>query len=51
MPAAVIVELMDRDGEMLRGKAAKNFARRHGFPVLTIAEIVAYRSKAERNAA
>jgi 3,4-dihydroxy 2-butanone 4-phosphate synthase len=51
MPAAVIVELMDRDGEMLRSKAAKNFARRHGFPVLTIAEIVAYRSKAERDAA
>jgi len=51
MPAAVIVELMDREGEMLRSKAAKNFARRHGFPVLTIAEIVAYRSAAERDAA
>jgi 3,4-dihydroxy 2-butanone 4-phosphate synthase len=51
MPAAVIVELMDREGEMLRSKAAKNFARRHGFPVLTIAEIVAYRSKEERDAA
>jgi 3,4-dihydroxy 2-butanone 4-phosphate synthase len=51
MPAAVIVELMDREGEMLRSKAAKNFARRHGFPVLTIAEIVAYRSQTERNAA
>jgi 3,4-dihydroxy 2-butanone 4-phosphate synthase len=51
MPAAVIVELMDRDGEMLRSKSAKNFARRHGFPVLTIAEIVAYRSKVERDAA
>lgn len=51
MPAAVIVELMDREGEMLRSKAAKNFARRHGFPVLTIAEIVAYRSNAERDAA
>ena len=51
MPAAVIVELMDREGEMLRSKAAKNFARRHGFPVITIAEIVAFRSAAERNAA
>jgi 3,4-dihydroxy 2-butanone 4-phosphate synthase len=51
MPAAVIVELMDREGEMLRSKAAKNYARRHGFPVLTIAEIVAYRSKVERDAA
>lgn len=51
MPAAVIVELMDREGEMLRSKAAKNFARRHGFPVITIAEIVAYRSQVERSAA
>jgi 3,4-dihydroxy 2-butanone 4-phosphate synthase len=51
MPAAVIVELMDRDGEMLRSKAAKNFARRHGFPVITIAEIVAYRPARERDAA
>jgi 3,4-dihydroxy 2-butanone 4-phosphate synthase len=51
MPAAVIVELMDREGEMLRGKAAKNFARRHGFPVITIAEIAAHRSASERRAA
>jgi 3,4-dihydroxy 2-butanone 4-phosphate synthase len=51
MPAAVIVELMDRAGDMLRGKAAKNFARRHGFPVITIAEIVAYRTAPERRAA
>jgi len=51
MPAAVIVELMDREGEMLRSKAAKNFARRHGFPVITIAEIVAYRTETERAAA
>ena len=51
MPAAVIVELMDREGEMLRGKGAKSFARRHGFPVLTIAEIVAYRTAPERQAA
>jgi 3,4-dihydroxy 2-butanone 4-phosphate synthase len=51
MPAAVIVELMDRDGEMLRSKAAKSYARRHGFPVLTIAELVAYRTEVERAAA
>ncbi|MDQ7248383.1 3,4-dihydroxy-2-butanone-4-phosphate synthase [Dongia sedimenti] len=51
MPAAVIVELMDRDGEMLRSKAAKNFARRHGFPVITIAEIATHRGASERRAA
>lgn len=51
MPAAVIVELMDREGEMLRSKAAKNFARRHGFPVITIAEIAEFRGAAARRAA
>ena len=33
---------MDRQGEMLRGKRAKAYARRNGFPVLTIAEIAAH---------
>jgi 3,4-dihydroxy 2-butanone 4-phosphate synthase len=41
-PAAVLCELMDRQGEMLRGKRAKAYARRNGFPVLTIAEIAAH---------
>ncbi len=41
-PAAVLCELMDRHGEMLRGKRAKAYARRNGFPVLTIAEIAAH---------
>jgi 3,4-dihydroxy 2-butanone 4-phosphate synthase len=50
-PAAVISELMTKDGEMLRSKAAKSYARRHGFPVLTIAELVAYRTEVERAAA
>ena len=39
-PAAVLCELMDRKGEMLRGKRARAYARRNGFPVLTIAELV-----------
>ena len=51
MPAAVIVELMDREGEMLRGKSAKTFARRHGCPVITIAELVAFRAGQTRQAA
>jgi 3,4-dihydroxy 2-butanone 4-phosphate synthase len=50
-PAAVIAELMTKDGEMLRSKAAKSYARRHGFPVLTIAELEAFRSETERDAA
>jgi 3,4-dihydroxy 2-butanone 4-phosphate synthase len=50
-PAAVICELMTKDGEMLRSKAAKSYARRHGFPVITIAELVRYRTEMERAAA
>jgi 3,4-dihydroxy 2-butanone 4-phosphate synthase len=38
-PAAVLCELMDRKGEMLRGLRAKAYARRNGLPVLTIAEL------------
>jgi 3,4-dihydroxy 2-butanone 4-phosphate synthase len=38
-PAAVLCELMDRKGEMLRAKRARAYARRNGFPVLTIAEL------------
>lgn len=50
-PAAVLCELMTKDGEMLRSKAAKSYARRHGFPVITIAELAAYRTETERHAA
>nr|WP_298690660.1 3,4-dihydroxy-2-butanone-4-phosphate synthase [uncultured Dongia sp.] len=41
--AAILCELMTRDGEMLRTRQAKAYGRRNGFPVLTIADIVAYR--------
>jgi 3,4-dihydroxy 2-butanone 4-phosphate synthase len=50
-PAAVLCELMTKDGEMLRSKAAKNYGRRHGLPVLTIAELVAFRGGERRDAA
>jgi 3,4-dihydroxy 2-butanone 4-phosphate synthase len=38
----VLCELMDRKGEMLRGKRAQAYARRNGLPVLTIAELAEY---------
>src|SRR5512134_103845 len=41
-PAAALCELMDRRGEMLRGLRAKAYARRNGFPVLSIADIAAH---------
>jgi 3,4-dihydroxy 2-butanone 4-phosphate synthase len=46
-PAAVLCELMNADGTMARGVQVRRFARSHGFPLLTIAELVAYREATE----
>jgi 3,4-dihydroxy 2-butanone 4-phosphate synthase len=46
-PAAALCELMDRQGEMLRGLRAKAYARRNGFPVLTIAELAEHLGSAQ----
>ena len=46
-PAAVLCELMNEDGSMMRGDALIAFSRAHGFPMLTIAELVAYRREQE----
>lgn len=45
-PAAVLCELMNPDGSMMRGAAIERFARTHGMPILTIAEIIAWRQRA-----
>lgn len=42
-PAAVLCELMNPDGTMARGDQVAAFARKHGLPLLTIADIAAYR--------
>ncbi len=42
-PAAVLCELMNADGTMARGEQVLRFADRHGFPMLTIDELVAAR--------
>ncbi|MDR3672219.1 MAG: 3,4-dihydroxy-2-butanone-4-phosphate synthase [Holophaga sp.] len=39
-PAAVLCELMHPDGTMMRGPALRAFARQHGFPMLTIQDLV-----------
>jgi 3,4-dihydroxy 2-butanone 4-phosphate synthase len=44
-PAAVLCELMTRTGKMLRGRQAQAYARRNGFPVLSIADLVAWRER------
>ncbi|SEQ56442.1 GTP cyclohydrolase II /3,4-dihydroxy-2-butanone 4-phosphate synthase [Faunimonas pinastri] len=42
-PAAVICEVVGENGEMSHGAELENFATRHGLPMLSIAEIAAYR--------
>ena len=50
-PAAVLCELMNEDGSMMRGDALVAFSRRHGYPMLTIEELVDYRRESEALAA
>lgn len=45
-PAAVLCELMNPDGSMMKGQAARDFAAAYGFPVLSIAQLVEYRRRA-----
>ncbi|WP_020654005.1 3,4-dihydroxy-2-butanone-4-phosphate synthase [Massilia niastensis] len=42
-PAAVLCELMNADGTMMRGEAIEQFAEERGFPILTIAELIQWR--------
>ena len=42
-PAAVLCELMNPDGTMMRGEQIEHFAALHGFPILTIAEMIEWR--------
>jgi 3,4-dihydroxy 2-butanone 4-phosphate synthase len=42
-PAAVLCELMNADGTMMRGEQIEQFAEEHAFPILTIAELIQWR--------
>ena len=44
-PAAVLCELMNPDGTMMRGEQIERFAALHGFPILTIAEMIEWRKR------
>ena len=46
-PAAVLCELMNEDGSMMRGEQLLAFSRLHGYPVLMIDELVEWRREAE----
>ncbi len=46
-PAAVLCELMNEDGSMMRGEQLLAFSRLHGYPMLTIDELVEWLLEAE----
>jgi 3,4-dihydroxy 2-butanone 4-phosphate synthase/GTP cyclohydrolase II len=50
-PASVLCELMNPDGTMMRGEAIEQFARERGYPILTIAELIEWRKRQEKQAA
>jgi len=47
-PAGVLCEVMDDNGEMARLPRLKEFAREHGFGILTVADLIAYRMRTEK---
>lgn len=46
-PAAVICEILKSDGTMARMKDLRKFAKKHGLLILTIQEIIEYRTQRE----
>ncbi len=46
-PAGVICEIMNPDGTMARMPQLKEFAKKHGLKIVTIADLVAYRMRKE----
>ncbi|MDN4057656.1 3,4-dihydroxy-2-butanone-4-phosphate synthase [Massilia sp. YIM B02769] len=44
-PSAVLCELMNPDGTMMRGADIERFAEERGFPILTIAEMIEWRKR------
>jgi 3,4-dihydroxy 2-butanone 4-phosphate synthase/GTP cyclohydrolase II len=46
-PAAVICEIMNRNGTMARVPALRRVARRHGLLMITIADLIRYRMRTE----
>ncbi|MDK2902531.1 MAG: 3,4-dihydroxy 2-butanone 4-phosphate synthase / cyclohydrolase [Clostridiales bacterium] len=47
-PAGVICEIMNEDGTMARLPQLYEFAKKHGFKLITIADLITYRRKNER---
>jgi 3,4-dihydroxy 2-butanone 4-phosphate synthase/GTP cyclohydrolase II len=47
-PAAVLCEILSADGTMARGPELKRLARKHGYPLVTIRDLVRYRYRNEQ---
>jgi 3,4-dihydroxy 2-butanone 4-phosphate synthase/GTP cyclohydrolase II len=47
-PAGVICEIMNTDGTMARVPELTRFAKKHGLPMITIADLIRYRMRTER---
>jgi 3,4-dihydroxy 2-butanone 4-phosphate synthase/GTP cyclohydrolase II len=47
-PAGVICEIMNEDGTMARVPELTKFAKKHGLPMITIADLIKYRMRTER---
>ena len=47
-PAGVICEVMNDDGTMARLQALQKFARRFGTPIVSVADLIAYRMKKDQ---
>lgn len=47
-PAAVICEIADEDGEMLRCEGLLKFAQAHGLKIITIKDLIEYRRRSEK---
>jgi len=47
-PAGILCELVRPDGEMARGEELARFAAEHGFPMITVDELIAHRRRREQ---
>ena len=46
-PGAVVCEIMDEDGQMMRLPQLEEFAARHGISIISIADLIEYRYRTE----
>src|SRR5215468_8310005 len=47
-PAGVICEIMNDDGTMARVPQLTKYAKKHGLPMITVADLIQYRMRTER---